>query len=150
MASSRTACRGLDRVSHKHKSLMHRQFSNSTIWMLRLGSLHFVANIFFTLFGIVCLTAAAVTNNQSYSLAGFLSISVAVISILLFKLCSSKNTCPVCVSRIWANSGVRKHKQAKKCLGMSYRLRIAMKVLTLRPYRCPYCGERFSSKSAIR
>ena len=70
--------------------------------------------------------------------------------VMFFKLCSSATTCPVCVSRIWANTGCRKHQQSKKYMGLSYRLRIAVKILTRQPYRCPYCAERFSSKNAIQ
>ena len=129
---------------------MHRQFSHSTIWSLRLGSLHFIANIFFLISGTFLLTLGVITHTDNYALFGFLGLTVGVLSVMFFKLCSSATTCPVCVSRIWANTGCRKHQQSKKYMGLSYRLRIAVKILTRQPYRCPYCAERFSSTSAIR
>lgn len=129
---------------------MHRQFSHSTIWSLRLGSLHFIANIFFLISGTFLLTLGVITHTDKYALFGFLGLTVGVLSVMLFKLCGSATTCPVCVSRIWANTGCRKHQHSKKYMGLSYRLRIAVKILTRQPYRCPYCAERFSSKNAIR
>ena len=131
-------------------TLMHRQFSHSTIWSLRLGSLHFIANIFVLILGAFLLTIGVITHADKYALYGFLGLSFGVLSVMVFKLCCSAITCPVCVSRIWANTGCRKHQKSKKFMGLSYRLRIAMKILTRQPYRCPYCAERFSSKNAIR
>jgi uncharacterized CHY-type Zn-finger protein len=129
---------------------MHRQFSQSTIWSLRLGSLHFIANICAISLGMALLIMGVATRSDIYTLSGFITLAVGVLSILLFKICSSAMTCPVCVSRIWANTGCRKHKKSKKALKISYRLNVAFKILTLQPYRCPYCAERFSSTSSIR
>lgn len=129
---------------------MHRQFSQSTIWSLRLGSLHFVANIFALVFGMTCLVIGTAVRSDTYTLAGFILMAAGILSILLFKMISAATTCPVCISRIWANTGCRKHKKSKKCIGLSYRLDIALKILTRQPYRCPYCAERFSSTSSIR
>jgi hypothetical protein len=129
---------------------MHRQFSQSTIWSLRLGSLHFIANIFAIILGMALLFMGTIASSDIYTLTGFVSLAAGILSILLFKICSSAVTCPICVSRIWANTGCRKHKKSKKSLGLSYRLNIALKILTRQPYRCPYCAERFSSTSSIR
>jgi len=129
---------------------MHRQFSQSTIWSLRLGSLHFISNIFAVSIGMALLIAGMATRSDIYTLSGFITLAVGVLSILLFKICSSAVTCPVCVGRIWANTGCRKHKKSKKALKLSYRLHIALKILTLQPYRCPYCAERFSSTRSIK
>lgn len=129
---------------------MHRQFSQSTIWSLRLGSLHFIANIFSIIVGMILLVAGTAMRLDLYTLAGFVMLAVGILSILLFKICSAAMTCPVCVSRIWANTGCRKHKKSEKSLGLSYRLNIALKVLTRQPYRCPYCAERFSSTATIK
>ena len=66
---------------------MHRQFSHSTIWSLRLGSLHFIANIFILILGTFLLTMGVITHTDKYALYGFLGLSLGVISVMFFKLC---------------------------------------------------------------
>ncbi|MGB2428376.1 MAG: hypothetical protein ACPIGG_02690 [Akkermansiaceae bacterium] len=128
---------------------VHRQFSHSTLWSLRIGSAHFITNIFIAIFGMAFLCSGIISQTAGQMSTGFTTIVAWVISALLFKAFSSSCTCPICLSRIWANTGCRKHNKAKRFLGISYRLGIAMKILTMQPYRCPYCGEHFSSTTAI-
>lgn len=130
-------------------SRVHRQFAHSTLWSLRFGALHFIANIFIAIFGMAWLCTGLLFQAEGKMSTGFTAIVVWLISILLFKAFSASCSCPICLSRIWTNTGCRKHRKAKRFLGMSYRLGMALKILTLQPYRCPYCGEHFSSTAAI-
>jgi len=47
---------------------MHRQFSHSTIWSLRLGSLHFIANIFILILGTSSLLECGYTESSNKNL----------------------------------------------------------------------------------
>ena len=51
-----------------------------------------------------------------------------------------KMRCPVCTTAIFAPTGCRKHKTARRILG-SYRLHSAAEILTSRLFHCHHCGE---------
>jgi hypothetical protein len=128
---------------------MHRQCSQSTLWSLRFMALHFIANLLILSVGTAYLLTGLFTLTKGYAVTGFRTLILWTISVLIFKIWCSPCTCPVCLSRMWINTGCRKHRKSKRFLGISYRLGMALNILVRRPYYCLYCGERFSSTDVM-
>jgi len=64
-------------------------------------------------------------------------------SLLLFfvqRLMAGRAKCPLCLTPPLVHKSCQKNREARTFLG-SYRLRVALSVLLLRRFTCPYCGE---------
>lgn len=124
---------------------MHQQRSKATLFGLRLRAYLFILSILSTVMSIGLLAAGTLVSNDTIFQYGAYTFISAVIISLIFMIISFSWKCPLCVGAVWKMTPYHKNKNAKKALGISYRLGVAFAVIFRRPYRCPYCGEKFSS-----
>jgi len=127
---------------------MHRQQSTESLRTLKLGACHFLLNIILALVGCGFLAAGLIVQVNQWIWTGSALMAFWMLSLLLFFILSYSWTCPLCMGRLWVKTGCRRHRKAVQALGVSYRLGVATSVLTGKHYRCPYCGEPFSSTKA--
>lgn len=127
---------------------MHRQHSSHTLRSLHLGAIHFVLNALLIVAAISLLTAGIIIGDNNWLWIGTSVLAVWIISAFVFFLCSLSWHCPLCMGKVWVRTGCRRHRNLRPALGISYRLGIALCVLFKSRYRCPYCGEPFSTRKA--
>jgi hypothetical protein len=119
---------------------MHRLPSNSAVHRIRLAAL---------LLGGKCLMTPATAGVIAYAImiedrklatigAGLLALTGFI--VLLQWMIAVRANCPLCMTSVLGNKECIKHRSARTFLG-SYRLRVALTVLFLNRFRCPYCGE---------
>ena len=94
------------------------------------------------------LVAGIILDQKNLLCFGSVSAALAIVSAFVFFILSLSWHCPLCLGKLWVRTGCRRHRKAKRALGISYRLRIALAVLFSKSYRCPYCGEPFSCRKA--
>lgn len=124
---------------------MHRQQSIESLRSLKLGACHFMFNILMAIVGLACVIAGLIVQENEWLWTGAAITAIWLLSIALFFIMSYSWTCPLCMGRLWVRTGCRRHRKAHQALGVSYRLGIATAVVFRRAYRCPYCGEPFST-----
>ena len=124
---------------------MHRQQSTHSLRSLKLGACQFVFNILLVITGGVFTAVGLIGHVDKWLWTGAIIMALWVVSVFLFFVLSYSWKCPLCLGKIWVNTGCRRHQKAKQALGVSYRLAVASSVLRRKPYRCPYCGESFST-----
>jgi hypothetical protein len=128
---------------------MHRLPSNSAAHRIRLAAL---------LVGGKCLVAPAAAGILAYSIAiedrklAIMGIYLLVLTGLMIPLqwfIAVRANCPLCMTPVLGNKECVKHRSARTFLG-SHRLRVALAVLFLNRFRCPYCGESCEVKARVR
>ena len=127
---------------------MHRQQSTQSLRSLKLGACHFLLNIILALVGSGFLAAGLIVTIKDWIWTGSALMAIWVLSVFLFFILNYTWTCPLCMGRLLVKTGCRRHRKAVQALGVSYRLGIASSVILGKAYRCPYCGEPFSSTKA--
>ncbi|BDS06250.1 hypothetical protein NT6N_12900 [Oceaniferula spumae] len=129
---------------------MHRQSSTHSLRALKSASYHFLFNILLAISGIVIIGCGLVIQEKLWVTIGASCLLFTGLSIAVFFLRCYSWRCPLCIGRVWVKSGCRRHRKAVKAMGISYRLGVATAVIRHKPYRCPYCGEPFSSTQSLR
>ncbi len=129
---------------------MHRQHSNRTLKSLRYGAVHFLLNLCLVFISAALLIAGFAIHQDILLWSGAGIGVLTIISVITFFILSLSWHCPLCMGKIWVRSGCRRHRNAKSAWGISYRLHIALAVLFSKSYRCPYCGEPFSTSKTRR
>jgi len=119
---------------------MHRLPSKSAVRRIRLAAL---------LLGAKCLIAPVAAGVMLYSLAvgdnelALVALTAALLAapvVLLQWMVAHRASCPLCLAPVLANKGCSRHREARTLFG-SYRLRVALAVIFLNRFRCPFCGE---------
>lgn len=126
---------------------MHRFTSKSTIYRFRIAAfmLWFTSMTAPVTGGI--LVYSFVRNDLELMAAAMAAgIVCALIRALQWGI-AERTRCPLCMTPVLANKGCSKHRNARTLLG-SHRLRVAMQILFLGSFRCPYCHE--SSAMEVR
>ena len=98
---------------------MHRQQSPQSLRSLRLGACHFLLNIILAMAGLVFVGAGLIIHNKDWIWTGAAIMTVWVVSIFLFFILSYSWKCPLCMGRLWVNTGCRRHQKAVQPLGVS-------------------------------
>lgn len=129
---------------------MHRQQSTHTLHTLRFAAFHFLFNVLLFLTTLTCFTTGLIIDEKNYLWISVALLAFWILSVGLFFVLNLGWCCPLCLGRIWMKTGARRHRKVKPALGISYRLGIATSVMFKPSYRCPYCGEPFSSRKAHR
>lgn len=125
---------------------MHLQSSPKSLKRLRGGAYHFFLNIALALAAAVYFCRSALNDNEQGVYIGCGLGLLSFMSVVVFFLRFSSFRCPLCMSPVWGSRKCQKHKTIKPALGVSYRLGIALAVISKGRYRCQYCGEPFSAK----
>lgn len=129
---------------------MHRQQSTHTLRSLRHAAVHFIVNVLTALAAAGLLAAGAMTGDKGLLWSGVAAAAFFAVSTVVFFLATQSWRCPLCLGKLWVRTGCSRHRKVKPALGASYRLGIALSVVFRTYYRCPYCGEPFSSRKAHR
>lgn len=129
-----------------HSSAMHRHHSVHTLKSLHRAAYHFLANIVLALAGVGMLGYGVYLHDHFWAVLGACTLGLWLLSTGLFFIQRSSLRCPLCLVPVWAGKKCQKHRKAKPALGISYRLGVAVAVIFRGHYRCPYCGEPFSSR----
>lgn len=129
---------------------MHRQQSVQSLRSLRLGAYHFLLNILLAIAGCGLIAAGLIAGVNEWIWSGSAIMAIWAVSVFAFFILSYSWKCPLCLGRLWVKTGCRRHRKAVQSLGISYRLGVATSALKGKAYRCPYCGEPFSTTKARR
>jgi len=119
---------------------MHRYRSLRPIIWIRLSSIFYLLSLLysFALFGFTFYAVLHHTHEIMlqllYGIGGYVSLWI------LYVWTSSLSKCPLCRSGPMSSKRCARHRSARKIFG-SYRLTVALSVIFLNRFRCPYCGE---------
>ena len=128
----------------------HPQRSPKALFLLRFGAFHFVVNLVLMLLGPGLVLLGMMLHADELIVWGLVLVLLWMLSFLTFLLLNHSWSCPLCLGRVWLRTGCRRHHKAAHCLGLSYRLGVATSVILCKKYRCPYCGEAFSTTKVLR
>lgn len=119
---------------------MHRYRTIRPIIWLRISTILYLFIHFYT-FGLIGFAFYAILHDSREVMLQLLyGIILYAITWVLYVWSSSLTNCPLCRSGPMSGKRCAKHRHAKTIFG-SYRLVVALSVLFLRRFRCPYCGE---------
>ena len=118
---------------HRYRSIRH------IIW-IRLCSIFFLLSLLYSFVLLGFTFYAVLQHTHEIMLQLLYGIGIYVALWILYVWTSSLSKCPLCRSGPMSSKGCAKHRNARKILG-SYRLTVALSVLFLNRFRCPYCGE---------
>jgi hypothetical protein len=96
------------------------------------------------LIGILCYSFFI--KDRELIIIGIKLAAVASIVFLIRVLYAPSCQCPLCRVPLLSGQSCSKSTKAKTFLG-SYRLRVALEILFLNRFRCPYCNEPTEMKS---
>jgi hypothetical protein len=119
---------------------MHRLPSNSAVRRIRITSLLMLGKCLLTFAAVGVLACAITINDRNLVQIGCGLLSLAALMVLLQWIISARANCPLCMTPVLGNKKCSKHRTSTSTLG-SHRLRVALEVLFLNRFRCPYCGE---------
>lgn len=125
---------------------MHHQRSKYALRQLQIGACHVMLHI---LLGAVAFGSLAYTAFRHDERGVYISLGLValwVVSCLVFFFKASGTRCSLCMTPLWVGRKCQKHRNAKPAFGVSYRLELAISLLFKDRYRCPYCGESFSTQ----
>ena len=128
----------------------HPQRSPKALFLLRFGAFHFVVNLVLALLSAGFLLFSFIVQSDIFFVLGITLVFLWIISFLVFLLLNHSWSCPICLGRLWLRTGCRRHHKATHYLGVSYRLGIAASAIMSKQYRCPYCGESFSTTKVLK
>ncbi len=125
---------------------MHRHKFARTLRSLKFSAWHLILNILLGFGAVIVFIYSVLIEQQLWNTPGGFIIVLWLASALLFFIRRFSVRCPLCVVSPWINQKCQRNRKVKKALGVSYRLRVALAIIFRDSYRCPYCGERFSSR----
>jgi hypothetical protein len=122
------------------RNFMHKMPSVHAIRRMRLAAMLLLAKCLLTPAAAGVLIHSLATHDQGLTFLGLGMLLLAGLAVLLQWSVSNRANCPLCLTPVLANKRCVKHRNAKTLLG-SHRLRVAVSLLFMRRFRCPYCGE---------
>lgn len=128
---------------------MHRLPSASYLSRFRVASLLLIAKWLLIPVALYVFGLAIIRHDPAIAaIGGGVSLLILVITIIQWSI-ASRTRCPLCMTPALANKSCAKHRAARTLLG-SYRLRVAVSILTRGYFRCPYCGEPTAMEVRVR
>lgn len=119
---------------------MHRLPSPPAVRRLRLAAFLFCAKFMITAVAAGALAySCTVTDLWPARLGGSLLVMSGLMMLTQLMVARRAN-CPLCMTPVLGFKECAKHRSARTFLG-SHRLRVALAVLCLNRFCCPYCGE---------
>jgi hypothetical protein len=124
---------------------MHRLPSSSALRRIRLTALLLCIQCFIAPPAAGVLAWALIFDNRTLACIG-ISVLVLICLMAPFQwLLATRSCCPLCMTPVLSNKSCSKHRSARTFCG-SHRLKVALAVLALKRFRCPYCGEHSELK----
>lgn len=81
-----------------------------------------------------------ISKNERVALYVLALIPVTVIVVILQIIVSTRTNCPLCLTPVLGFKSCNKHKKSRTLFG-SFKLRVALGIIFLNSFRCPYCNE---------
>jgi hypothetical protein len=128
---------------------MHHLPSNSAVHRIRLAALLVGGKCLVTPLAAGLLAYSIAVEDRDLTIIAACFLGMAGLMVLLQWMIAVRANCPLCMTPVLGNKGCVKHRSAKTLLG-SHRLRVALAVLCLNRFRCPYCGESCEVKARVR
>lgn len=128
---------------------MHRLPSSSAVRRIRLTALLLCIQCLMAPTAAGLLVCSMVIGNRELAGIGISMLILACLMMPLQWLFAARANCPLCITPVLANKGCAKHRSARTLCG-SHRLEVALAILTLNRFRCPYCGEHCELKARSR
>ncbi|MBM3863107.1 MAG: hypothetical protein FJ385_04005 [Verrucomicrobia bacterium] len=119
---------------------MHRPRHRRTIWYFRIAALMLLFKFVGYLAVMILLLVAWNRNDYPQVLLALGILGLMLVTTVVVRLQAMHCKCPLCMTPVMGKPRCAKHKRAKRFLG-SYRLRVALSILTLGHFLCPYCNE---------
>jgi len=125
---------------------MHKLPNSSMVMRYRLVAFMICLKwlLLIALIGILCYSF--IIKDRELIIIGMKLAAVAGIVLLIRVLYAPSCQCPLCRVPLLSGQSCSKSTKAKTFLG-SYRLRVALDILFLKRFRCPYCNEPTEMKS---
>lgn len=125
---------------------MHKLPNRSIVMRYRLVALMICLKwlLVIALIGILCYSFFI--KDRELIIIGIKLAAVAAIVFLVRLIYAPSCQCPLCRVPLLSGQSCSKNVKAKTFLG-SYRLRVALEILFLNRFRCPYCNEPTEIKS---
>jgi len=89
---------------------------------------------------MILLLVAWNRNDYPQVLLALGILGLMLVTTVVVRLQAMHCKCPLCITLVMGKPRCAKHKRAKRFLG-SYRLRVALSILTMGHFLCPYCNE---------
>lgn len=153
----RSPCRGAGVLEASYKSIMHKLPSSYILRRFRLGALllillgvQVVAGVFLTVRGLArhslvrrhCVEIQQIVDlDQEPELwCGIGLLAASPVVYMTQRLLSGRAKCPLCMTPPLIHKNCQRNRNARTFFG-SYRIRVALSILTRGRFVCPYCGE---------
>jgi hypothetical protein len=125
--------------------IMHHPRSISAARRLRIASLLLLANRILILAGGGMLLGSISASNHHLMVIGSILVAISLVLIIAQWIAASRAGCPLCRTPVLAPMSCVKHRKARRLLG-SYKLRVALSIMFMERFRCPYCNEARGSR----
>lgn len=119
---------------------MHRLPSRSAVRRIRLAALLLGGKHLLTPAAVALLAWSFAAGNREVALIGLGMLVLAGLVVILQWIIATRANCPLCLTPVLGTKHCAKHRSARSLLG-SHRLLVAVTVLLMNRFRCPYCGE---------
>lgn len=119
---------------------MHRFQSKSTIHRFRFVSLLFCLKAILMPVAALLLVYSVVLAKRHLVILSLILGGTALLLLIIQWATASRTRCPLCMTPVLAKKDCSKHRNARRLFG-SYRLRVALSVLSKGRFHCPYCHE---------
>ena len=119
---------------------MHRPRHRRTIWHFRIAAVLLLIKFVGYLAAFALLLIALVRHDYPQALLALGILGLMLVTTVVVRLQAMHCKCPLCMTPVMGKPRCAKHKRAKRFLG-SYRLRVALSILTMGRFLCPYCNE---------
>jgi len=128
---------------------MHRFTSISTIYRFKFVSILLCLRYLAGPVIIGALVYSILTYDHNLVLEALIvGIATVMIGVLQWLL-APRTRCPLCMTPVLARQRCSKHRNAQTLLG-SYRLRVAVAILTRNSFTCPFCHEKSAMEVRVR
>lgn len=124
---------------------MHHLRSASSVFRFRLGALVFAFQWLILLGSAGVLAYAYFRDERELATYASLGLLAGLFMVVLAWMLASRANCPLCMMPALSNKRCAKHGNAKTLFG-SHQARVAISILFLNSFVCPYCLEQTAVK----
>ena len=119
---------------------MHYPRSTSASKRFKLAAVLLFANFLLVPVAVTLLIHSMIFHDLKVTMAGSGILVFSMVLIVTQWIAGSATVCPLCMTPVLAPKSCMKHRRARSVMG-SHRLRVALAILFMDRFRCPYCNE---------
>jgi hypothetical protein len=117
-------------------------------WTVRLASFFYLLCPVIAVLTVGALVAGLLLESKFWLRITVVFVAALPAILLAANAISHRLCCSVCANPVFLVRKCRKHHRAKKFLGVSHRLGIAVAALIRQRFHCMYCGEKIPLEAA--